>query len=240
MVFAVLNVLLALVFFYFVLVRPARQRARLNEQAPARRRWALALGDIQLRRNGLPYQTDVLRIALPPDRRLSLRRSVLAELKIDPEASEADLRTLVQAALSHWAQGMGRDSSFLIAHMANHGRARQALAFDCAHTAFLVRCLALLELCSEEAAWLVLLLNAQRAQDSFHDWADFGRAYAEARQAWLRLDNPAAATQRADLEVEEYLNERDSNWSLLPWSAYKLFDPQPLTPLLPSASTPPA
>ena len=240
MVFAVLNVLLALVVFYFVLVRPARQRARLNEQAPARRRWALALCDIQLRRNGLPYQTDALRIALPPDRLLSLRRSVLAELEIDPDAGEADLRTQAQRALSHWAQGMGRDRSHFFAHMAQQGRVRQALAFDCARTAFLVRCLALLELCSEEAAWLVLLLNAQRAQDSFRDWTDFGRAYANGRQVWLSFDNQATATQRAEQEVEEYLNERDGNWSLLPWSAYKLFDPQPLPSPLPSAPTPSA
>lgn len=240
MLFTVLNVLLALAFFYFVLVHPGRRQARLQAQAPARRRWALALCDIQLRRNGLPYQTDVLRIQLPPDRLLSLRRSVLSELELDPAASEAVLRPQVQRALSHWAQGMGTDRRNFFVQMAHRGQVRQAIAFDCARTAFLVRCLALLELCAEEAAWLVLLLNAQRAQDSFRDWDDFGRSYATARQAWLNFNSNTPATQRADLEVDEYLNDRGSNWSLLPWDNYRLFDPQPARPTPSTASRNPA
>ncbi|MBP1523952.1 DUF1266 domain-containing protein [Salmonella enterica subsp. enterica serovar Worthington] len=44
---------------------------------------------------------------------------------------------------------------------------RDALAFDCMRTAFLTRCIAGLGWCDVHQARLVLLLNAQRAQDCF-------------------------------------------------------------------------
>jgi hypothetical protein len=87
-----------------------------------------------------------------------------------------------------------------------------------------------LGLCREDQAWLILFLNAQRAQDIFQSWADFSHAYAQARYAWIEQKNQEAASQRSFVEVQEYLNERLGNWSTLAWADYKIFDPQPVKP----------
>ena len=203
---------------------------------PARRRWALALADILLRRNDLPCGSDALPMALTAERRKSLREAVLNEFGISPKLDDAAARHQVLRALRAWPQGARPEDQEFHYRMAVEGKVRDAIAFQVARVAFLVRCAAALQLCDEQRAWMVLLLNAQRAQDTFQSWQDFGDAYARARAEWLTSREGATTSQRARLEVAQYLADPRSNWCTLPWSAYRIFDPQPLAPQTPSPS----
>jgi len=204
-------------------------RAKAESAPPNRRRWALALGDILLARNGLPCNGDTLALELPAEKREKLARQVLREMNLAADLPAAAIPARMQAALAGWIGGLGRSHDGFYEQLAAQGRVRDALAFDCARTAFLVRCVALLGWVPEAQAWLVLFLNAQRAQDSFESWEDFGLAYARAREHWLRIssqDGPAST--RAAMEVREHLRNIDGSWLALPWKRYRIFDPQPL------------
>eukprot|EP01038_Epipyxis_sp_PR26KG_P019488 gene19488-27608_t len=168
--------------------------------------------------------------ALPAEQRQRLAKQVLREMNMAADLPERDIATQMQAALVGWVGGLGRTHANFYEQLAAEGKVRDALAFDCARTAFLVRCIALLGWVPESQAWLVLFLNAQRAQDSFESWEDFGHAYARARLHWLRIssqDGPASS--RATLEVQEHLQNTQGNWLTLPWKRYRIFDPQPTT-----------
>lgn len=204
-------------------------RAAADNAAPNRRRWALALADILLIRNGLPCNGDTLALELPAEKREQLARQVLREMNFPADLSAAAIPARMQAALTGWVGGLGRSHDGFYEQLAAQGRVRDALAFDCARTAFLVRCIALLGWVPEAQAWPVLFLNAQRAQDSFDGWEDFGLAYARAREHWLRIstqDGPAST--RAAMEVREHLHNLEGSWLMLPWKRYRIFDPQTL------------
>jgi hypothetical protein len=230
MSFLVFDILAVIALLAGMLIYPKLKARSAAKKAPPRKRWALALADIQLRRNGLPHQTDSLQINLPAAELKRLREAVLQELEINAQQSDAALAAAVERSLNQWAQGMGTDRGGFFYHVASVSEVRMVMALESARTAFLVRCLALLGLCREDQAWLILFLNAQRAQDIFQSWADFGHAYAQARYAWIEQKNQEAASQRSFVEVQEYLNERLGNWSTLAWDDYKIFDPQPVKP----------
>jgi len=203
-------------------------RAKADAAPPNRRRWALALGDILSIRNGLPCNGDTLTLDLPADRREQLGRQVLREMNIAADLPASAIGARMQEALDGWVGGLGRSHDGFYEQLAAQGRVRDALAFDCARTAFLVRCIAHLGWVPETRAWLVLFLNAQRAQDSFESWEDFGLAYARAREHWLRMSNQdGPASTRAMMEVHEHLRNTEGSWLALPWKRYRIFDPQP-------------
>ncbi|HDI5890422.1 DUF1266 domain-containing protein, partial [Escherichia coli] len=80
--------------------------------------------------------------------------------------------------------------------------------------------------CDENQAWIVLLLNAQRAQDCFASWEDYASAYVRARQKWLMIyDTPVATANRDLKEVTAWLKDPSSNWKKLPWNEFKIFEP---------------
>lgn len=204
-------------------------RAKAESTPPNRRRWAIALGDILLMRNGLPCNGDTLALDLPTEKQEQLARQVLREMNFPADMPAGAIPARMQAALTGWVGGLGRSHDGFYEQLAAQGRVRDALAFDCARTAFLVRCIALLGWVPEAQAWPVLFLNAQRAQDSFDSWEDFGLAYARAREHWLRIstqDGPAST--RAATEVREHLRNVEGSWLMLPWKRYRIFDPQPL------------
>lgn len=207
----------------------AAARTSGGAAAPERRRWALALADILSLRNGLPCNSDTLTTDLPAERRAQLARQLRRELDLPSELPDASVPAHVRSALAGWVGGLGRSNEGFYEQLAALGRVRDALAFDCARTAFLVRCIALLGWVPDSQAWIVLFLNAQRAQDSFDSWEDFGLAYARAREHWLQTsgqDGPAST--RAAMEVREHLQNPQGSWRALPWKRYRIFDPQPL------------
>ncbi|MDR3158695.1 MAG: DUF1266 domain-containing protein [Zoogloeaceae bacterium] len=62
---------------------------------------------------------------------------------------------------------------------------RAALAFATCRLAFFIRNAALMGWIEKETAWRVLLLNAQRARETFASWQDYGRAYLAGRRQWV-------------------------------------------------------
>lgn len=191
-----------------------------------RRQWALALADILALRNGLPTKGVTLALSLDDDKRHYLVQQVKKELGLKEKLDNDALRQQIAEILRRWPAGIGRSPRTFYHHLAVQGQVRDALAFDCMRTAFLTRCLAGLGWCDENQAWLVLLLNAQRAQDCFHSWEDYATAYTRARQVWLTLhDMPATIAGRDLQEVTYYLKDPFSRWQKLPWKEFKIFDP---------------
>ncbi|AHG20356.2 hypothetical protein Z042_12475 [Chania multitudinisentens RB-25] len=189
-----------------------------------RRRWALALADILFIRNQLPHNVTTLDLQLSEVKRQQLSEQLLKELGIADNASDEYRREHVERSLRLWISGVGQAPAAFYEEMATRGQVRDAIAFDCMRTAFLVRCMAGLGWCNHNDAWLILLLNAQRAQDSFVSWQDYGAAYARARHIWLELmQTPPQMMDRAALEIKEYLARQDNNWNRCPWQEYKIF-----------------
>ncbi|MBD3705645.1 DUF1266 domain-containing protein [Klebsiella pneumoniae] len=191
-----------------------------------RRQWALALADLLSHRNGLPTKGVQLALKLDDDQRRHLtqqvkKRTGLASAPRRRGVTPADRRDPALLAGGH-----GQLAAHVYHHMAAQGRVRDALAFDCMRTAFLTRCIAGLGWCDENQAWLVLLLNAQRAQDCFASWEDYATAYVRARRVRLALmDTPTAVAGRDVQEVACYLKASFSRWKTLPWNDFKIFDP---------------
>ncbi|MDR0203406.1 MAG: DUF1266 domain-containing protein [Delftia acidovorans] len=96
---------------------------------------------------------------------------------------------------------------------------RAAMAFACARVSFFVRCARLLGWIDEAAQWQVLMLNAQRAQQCFGSWLEFGQAYAKGRAQWV-------ATGRSDVlgkafteeEVAQWVAEEKHPWHVMDWN----------------------
>ncbi|MNH29438.1 hypothetical protein D3C79_896690 [compost metagenome] len=92
------------------------------------------------------------------------------------------------------------------------------MAFACARVAFLVRCGVLMHWLEPELAWRVLLLNAQRAQDCFDSWEDFGKAYKLGREQWVaafRVDSLGEVFNEQHLH--QLLTPGSGAWADIPW-----------------------
>lgn len=108
---------------------------------------------------------------------------------------------------------------------------RPAMAFACARVTFFVRSAFLLGWLEEDAHWAILLLNAQRAQECFSSWQDYGHAFALGRAQWI-------AQGRTDLRgtsftteaVDEWVAEPQHPWHAMPWDV-------PLSETAPATNT---
>lgn len=109
----------------------------------------------------------------------TLRAALLHQAGIRSSFNAEEVRSHFSATLEQ--QWYGLDLQALTAG----DEPRAAMAFACARVAFLVRCALLMRWLEPELAWRVLLLNAQRAQDCFDSWEDFGSAYKLGREQWV-------------------------------------------------------
>ncbi len=103
---------------------------------------------------------------------------------------------------------------------------RAAMAFACARVAFLVRCALLMRWIEPDLAWLVLLLNAQRAQDCFDSWEDFGTAYKSGREQWVaafRVDSLGKAFPEQHLR--QLLAPGSGAWADTSWHTPAALNP---------------
>lgn len=204
---------------------PGKEHLEKRRHDTRRRQWALALADILMLRNGLKTKDITLTFKIDNAKRQQLAQQVKKELGLKEDLDSGALRGQVADILNHWPGGVGQTPYGFYDQLAARGQVRDALAFDCARTAFLTRCIAGLGWCSEEHAWLVLLLNAQRAQDCFSSWEDYATAYVRARQIWLELHRTPATVAGRDLQiVMQYLENPFSHWRALPWNEFKIFE----------------
>ncbi|NHZ78519.1 DUF1266 domain-containing protein [Massilia sp. CCM 8695] len=103
---------------------------------------------------------------------------------------------------------------------------RAAMAFASARVAFAVRTASLLGWLDPALQWEVLFQNAQRANDCFASWEEFGAALARGRQQWIagaRADSLGAAFDEATLA--QWLASRSHPWRSMPWRGQVLFEP---------------
>ena len=103
---------------------------------------------------------------------------------------------------------------------------RAAMAFACVRVAFLVRCALLMRWLEPDLAWRVLLLNAQRAQDCFDSWEEFGKAYQLGREQWVaafRVDSLGEAFHEQHLR--QLLTPGSGAWADAPWNTHAALTP---------------
>ncbi|UQS16645.1 DUF1266 domain-containing protein [Pseudomonas sp. HS6] len=102
---------------------------------------------------------------------------------------------------------------------------RAAMAFACVRVAFLVRCALLMRWLEPDIGWRVLLLNAQRAQDCFDSWEDFGKAYQLGREQWVaafRVDSLGEAFHEQHLR--QLLTPGSGAWADILWRTPAAFN----------------
>lgn len=95
---------------------------------------------------------------------------------------------------------------------------RPAMAFACARVTFFVRCAFLLGWMEEGAQWCILLLNAQRAQECFGSWQDYGQAYATGRAQWVAQGRTdvLGITFTSD-DVVQWVTQENHPWHCMAW-----------------------
>ena len=113
-----------------------------------------------------------------PETREMFRAPFLHYMECRADADEAAARAHLLQTLDTWPRA---DLHALTAT----DDPRAALAFAICRMAFFMRNAFLMGWIEKEAAWRVLLLNAERAREIFHDWEDYGRAYIAGRRQWV-------------------------------------------------------
>lgn len=78
-----------------------------KRRATKRRKWALAIGDIVARRNGLSVNGFTLDLKLTDDKRQQLALQVKQELGTETYQSNEDFRQQIGVILQRWATGLG-------------------------------------------------------------------------------------------------------------------------------------
>lgn len=114
---------------------------------------------------------------------------------------------------------------------------RAAMAFACARVSFFVRSARLLDWLEDSMHWEVLLLNAQRAQQCFGNWQEFGQAFAQGRTQWLALGRSDVLGKAfSPEEVAQWVTEEKHPWHVMSWSLpLTVNDSNTATPLAASA-----
>jgi len=186
-----------------------------------RKRWALALAQPMVDALSFTGFHDPDSAPIDESSRGRLRTALLHQLEYRSDASDDQVRAHLVAVLE--AQWFRADLHSLLPA----DDPRDALAFACVRMALLVRSAMLMGWTDEMAAWRVLLLNAQRAQDCFDSWDDFGAAFARGRKQWvsaLRAD--PLGRPLGDDDLRALLAAPGGAWSALPWPGLLAFDPQ--------------
>jgi hypothetical protein len=151
-----------------------------------------------------------------------LRAALLHQAGIRSHCDDEAVRAHFSATLER--QWFGLDLQALKAD----DEPRAAMAFACVRVAFLVRCALLMHWLEPAVAWRVLLLNAQRAQDCFDSWEDFGKAYQQGREQWVaafRVDSLGEAFHEQHLR--QLLTPGSGAWNAIPWQTPAALSPTP-------------
>lgn len=169
-----------------------------------RKRWALSLAQPMVDATGMTGFFDPETTHFMDQAKASLRAPLLHQIGFRSNATDDEVREHLDSTLER--QWFRVDLHNLNAS----DDPRAAMAFACVRSAFFVRCAMLMGWIDTESGWRIMLLNAQRAQDCFSDWEDFGRAFMLGRSQWI-------AAFRAD-SLGEVFNETSLSRLLMPGS----------------------
>lgn len=92
-----------------------------KRRATKRRKWALAIGDIVARRNGLSVNGFTLDLKLTDDKRQQLALQVKQELGTETYQSNEDFRQQIGVILQRWATGLGNSPHDFYEQLAAQG-----------------------------------------------------------------------------------------------------------------------
>lgn len=211
-----LKILLAVFVLWrvFRFFRPAKQAT-----FSPRRHWALALAQPMIEATGLTGFFSPETTALNDETRAQFRTPLLHQMELRPATSDDDVRANLSKVLE--AQWFRAD----LHGLQPTDDPRAALAFACVRMAFLARNAMLMGWADPMAAWRVLLLNAQRAQDCFDSWEDFGHAFIAGRRQWVasfRADPLGGGFDETHLRK---LLAPKGAWTGLPWPGAPALSP---------------
>jgi len=211
-----LKILLAVVVLWRVVryFRPAKQAA-----FTPRKHWALALAQPMVEATGLTGFMSPATTALNEETRKLLRTPLLHQMELRPTTSDDEVRAHLSRVLE--AQWFRADLHAL----QPTDDPRAALAFACVRMAFLVRNAMLMGWADPMVAWRVLLLNAQRAQDCFAGWEDFGHAFIAGRRQWVAAFRADPLGSGFDAYHVRQLLGLDGAWAGLPWPGEPALSP---------------
>lgn len=199
----------------------ARSRPATAPQGRRHCQWALAVAEPLFYRLGLAGGSKRTYLAAPdgiPDR---LRSQVESELAVE--------NTTGAATTERFLETFFRIPSFENPMLVDartepqEDVARDLLAWHAMRQSYLLRLLAAWERVDEARGWRLLLLNAQRVQDCFSDWQDFGSAAARGHATWLRWNGRGAGqTRTAEVALQDFQAQYRCPWKRLPWSEFDL------------------
>lgn len=201
---------------------PASQLA-LRYTFDARQNWALCIAHSianTKKDGGLSAYADPSAALPTVEQGQALRNSLLHIFGLRSSLNDAQIRSTLNAQISRLWFRIDLDK------LRPEDDPLAALAFACARVTFAVRAACLLGWLDEAAQWYVLLQNAQRANDCFDSWHQFGTAWARGRQQWTkasRADSLGLAFSEAD--VQRWLTDPQHPWHCIPWQVPPLFAP---------------
>ncbi|MGM3273590.1 DUF1266 domain-containing protein [Ralstonia sp. 24A2] len=194
--------------------RPAKRAA-----FTPRKHWALALAQPMLETTGLTGFMSPVTTELNEETRKLFRAPLLHQMELRPTTSDDEVRAHLSRVLE--AQWFRADLHAL----QPTDDPRAALAFACVRMAFLARNAMLMGWVDPMVAWRVLLLNAQRAQDCFASWEDFGHAFIAGRRQWVAAFRADPLGSGFDASHVRQLLGLDGAWAGLPWPGEPALSP---------------
>lgn len=185
-----------------------------------RKRWALTLAQPMVDATGMTGFFDPDTTHFTDEAKSTLRAQLLHQIGFRSNATDAEISAHLNSTLER--QWFRVDLHDLNAS----DDPRAAMAFACVRSAFFVRCAMLMGWIDTECGWRIMLLNAQRAQDCFNDWEDFGRAFMQGRAQWVaafRADSLGKAFNETNLS--QLLMPGSGAWAGVAWQGLPAFSP---------------
>ncbi|UCZ84022.1 DUF1266 domain-containing protein [Pseudomonas sp. L5B5] len=188
---------------------------------PPRKRWALTLAQPMVDATGMTGFFDPATTYFADQARNTLRAPLLHQIGFRNNATDTEV-------LEHLNTTLERQWFRIDLHgLKPSDDPQAAMAFACVRSAFFVRCAMLMGWLEAESGWRIMLLNAQRAQDCFADWEDFGRAFMRGRQQWVAAFRADALGQSFNEDTLSRLLASDTGaWAATPWKGLPAFSPQ--------------
>jgi len=177
-----------------------------------RRQWGLMLAKPMVDATDMSGFFDPRCDSFQDNTKVFFRAPLLHQVALRSNATDEEVREHLDASLERqWFR-------FDLHGLSPTDDPRAAMAFACVRTAFFVRCAMLMKWIEPMTAWRVLLLNAQRAQDCFDGWEDFGQAFIVGRRQWVaafRADSLGAVFN--DASLGQLLMPNSGAWAGMPW-----------------------
>lgn len=185
-----------------------------------RKRWALTLAQPMVDATGMTGFFDPETTYFADQAKDTLRAPLLHQIGFRSNASDDEVRNHLNSTLERqWFR--------IDLHGLNPSDdPRAAVAFACVRSAFFARCATLMGWLEADSGWRIMLLNAQRAQDCFDSWEDFGQAFMQGRRQWVAAFRADALGSTFNEESLKHLLAADGGaWAAVAWQGLPAFSP---------------